>query len=172
MLESVIRGLYHLARTEVVSESLKALKRILELLTDRDVSFYFKEIVLQARTFFEDVSTLVQEVSLHPEKKSEQKKVEVVVVEDNGRTPPIFLGLNQSSPSHHIHIGCWLHESIYLKGSSSLGITIAPSTCGPALLGREGSWEGPPNNDSQWLVGKFPSLSPAQKAGAQLAPKG
>ncbi|XP_058536132.1 maestro heat-like repeat-containing protein family member 2B isoform X2 [Ochotona princeps] len=54
MLESVIRGLYHLARTEVVSESLKALKRILELLTDRDVSFYFKEIVLQARTFFED----------------------------------------------------------------------------------------------------------------------
>ncbi|XP_016079611.1 PREDICTED: maestro heat-like repeat-containing protein family member 2B [Miniopterus natalensis] len=54
MLESVIRGLYHLARTEVVSESLKALRKILELLTDRDVSFYFKEIVLQTRTFFED----------------------------------------------------------------------------------------------------------------------
>ncbi|XP_076973182.1 maestro heat-like repeat-containing protein family member 2B [Tamandua tetradactyla] len=54
MLESIIRGLYHLARTEVVCESLKALKQILELLTDRDVSFYFKEIVLQTRTFFED----------------------------------------------------------------------------------------------------------------------
>ncbi|XP_006747051.1 maestro heat-like repeat-containing protein family member 2B [Leptonychotes weddellii] len=54
ILESVIRGLYHLARTEVVCESLKALKKILELLTDRDVSFYFKEIVLQTRTFFED----------------------------------------------------------------------------------------------------------------------
>nr|XP_005604350.1 maestro heat-like repeat-containing protein family member 2B isoform X1 [Equus caballus] len=54
ILESIIRGLYHLARTEVVCESLKALKKILELLTDRDVSFYFKEIVLQARTFFED----------------------------------------------------------------------------------------------------------------------
>nr|BAC05103.1 unnamed protein product [Homo sapiens] len=54
MLESIIRGLYHLARTEVVCESLKALKKILELLTDRDVSFYFKEIVLQTRTFFED----------------------------------------------------------------------------------------------------------------------
>ncbi|XP_070267512.1 maestro heat-like repeat-containing protein family member 2B [Myotis yumanensis] len=54
MLESVIRGLYHLARTEVVCESLKALRKILELLTDRDVSFYFKEIVLQTRTFFED----------------------------------------------------------------------------------------------------------------------
>ncbi|KAM4875206.1 maestro heat-like repeat-containing protein family member 2B [Thomomys bottae] len=54
MLESVIRGLYHLARTEVVCESLKALKKIMELLTDRDVSFYFKEIVLQTRTFFED----------------------------------------------------------------------------------------------------------------------
>lgn len=75
MLESVIRGLYHLARTEVVSESLKALKRILELLTDRDVSFYFKEIVLQARTFFEDVSTLVQEVSLHPEKRVNRKRL-------------------------------------------------------------------------------------------------
>ncbi|KAB1280893.1 Maestro heat-like repeat-containing protein family member 2B [Camelus dromedarius] len=56
ILESVIRGLYHLARTEVVCESLKALKMILELLTDRDISFYFKEIVLQTRTFFEDVS--------------------------------------------------------------------------------------------------------------------
>ncbi|XP_035147516.1 maestro heat-like repeat-containing protein family member 2B isoform X3 [Callithrix jacchus] len=54
MLESIIRGLYHLARTEVVCESLKALKKILVLLTDRDVSFYFKEIVLQTRTFFED----------------------------------------------------------------------------------------------------------------------
>ncbi|EHH54221.1 hypothetical protein EGM_15008, partial [Macaca fascicularis] len=54
MLESIIRGLYHLARTEVVCESLKALKQILNLLTDRDVSFYFKEIVLQTRTFFED----------------------------------------------------------------------------------------------------------------------
>ncbi|XP_006167032.1 maestro heat-like repeat-containing protein family member 2B isoform X1 [Tupaia chinensis] len=54
MLESIIRGLYHLARTEVVCESLKALKKILELLTERDVSFYFKEIVLQTRTFFED----------------------------------------------------------------------------------------------------------------------
>ncbi|XP_037596098.1 maestro heat-like repeat-containing protein family member 2B [Cebus imitator] len=54
MLESIIRGLYHLARTEVVCESLKALKKILGLLTDRDVSFYFKEIVLQTRTFFED----------------------------------------------------------------------------------------------------------------------
>ncbi|KAB0401830.1 hypothetical protein E2I00_013260, partial [Balaenoptera physalus] len=54
MLESIVRGLYHLARTEVVCESLKALKKILELLTDRDVSFYFKEIVLQTRTFFED----------------------------------------------------------------------------------------------------------------------
>ncbi|XP_008050720.1 maestro heat-like repeat-containing protein family member 2B [Carlito syrichta] len=54
MLESIIRGLYHLARTEVVCESLKALQKILELLTDRDVSFYFKEIVLQTRTFFED----------------------------------------------------------------------------------------------------------------------
>ncbi|XP_036166748.1 maestro heat-like repeat-containing protein family member 2B [Myotis myotis] len=54
MLESVIRGLYHLARTEVVCESLKALRKILQLLTDRDVSFYFKEIVLQTRTFFED----------------------------------------------------------------------------------------------------------------------
>ncbi|XP_006875461.1 PREDICTED: maestro heat-like repeat-containing protein family member 2B [Chrysochloris asiatica] len=54
MLESIIRGLYHLARTEVVCESLKALRKILELLTDRDVSFYFKEIVLQTRTFFED----------------------------------------------------------------------------------------------------------------------
>ncbi|XP_023557648.1 maestro heat-like repeat-containing protein family member 2B [Octodon degus] len=54
VLESVIRGLYHLARTDVVCESLKALKKILELLTDRDVSFYFKEIVLQTRTFFED----------------------------------------------------------------------------------------------------------------------
>ncbi|XP_003793041.1 maestro heat-like repeat-containing protein family member 2B [Otolemur garnettii] len=54
ILESVIRGLYHLARTEVVCESLKALQKILELLTDRDVSFYFKEIVLQTRTFFED----------------------------------------------------------------------------------------------------------------------
>ncbi|KAF7469875.1 Hypothetical predicted protein [Marmota monax] len=54
MLESIIRGLYHLARTEVVCESLKALKKVLELLTDRDVSFYFKEIVLQTRTFFED----------------------------------------------------------------------------------------------------------------------
>ncbi|XP_040352025.1 maestro heat-like repeat-containing protein family member 2B isoform X1 [Herpailurus yagouaroundi] len=54
ILESIIRGLYHLARTEVVCESLKALKKILELLTDRDVSFYFKEIVLQTRTFFED----------------------------------------------------------------------------------------------------------------------
>ncbi|XP_074185068.1 maestro heat-like repeat-containing protein family member 2B [Rhinolophus sinicus] len=54
ILESTIRGLYHLARTEVVCESLKALKKILELLTDRDVSFYFKEIVLQTRTFFED----------------------------------------------------------------------------------------------------------------------
>lgn len=64
MLESVIRGLYHLARTEVVCESLKALKKILELLTDRDVSFYFKEIVLQTRTFFEDVSEPVQEFSL------------------------------------------------------------------------------------------------------------
>lgn len=56
MLESIIRGLYHLARTEVVCESLKALKKILELLTERDISFYFKEIVLQTRTFFEDVS--------------------------------------------------------------------------------------------------------------------
>lgn len=64
MLESVIRGLYHLARTEVVCESLKALKKILELLTDRDVSFYFKEIVLQTRTFFEDVSEPDQESSL------------------------------------------------------------------------------------------------------------
>ncbi|XP_036994401.2 maestro heat-like repeat-containing protein family member 2B [Artibeus jamaicensis] len=54
ILESIIRGLYHLARTEVVCESLKALKQILELLTERDVSFYFKEIVLQTRTFFED----------------------------------------------------------------------------------------------------------------------
>ncbi|KAM8812636.1 maestro heat-like repeat-containing protein family member 2B [Rhynchonycteris naso] len=54
LLESIIRGLYHLARTEVVCESLKALKKILELLADRDVSFYFKEIVLQTRTFFED----------------------------------------------------------------------------------------------------------------------
>ncbi|XP_033035344.1 maestro heat-like repeat-containing protein family member 2B isoform X2 [Trachypithecus francoisi] len=54
MLESIIRGLYHLARTEVVCESLKALKKILNLLTARDVSFYFKEIVLQTRTFFED----------------------------------------------------------------------------------------------------------------------
>uniref|UniRef100_A0A673T6Z3 Maestro heat like repeat family member 2B n=1 Tax=Suricata suricatta TaxID=37032 RepID=A0A673T6Z3_SURSU len=54
ILESVIRGLYHLARTEVVCESLKALNKILELLTDQDVSFYFKEIVLQTRTFFED----------------------------------------------------------------------------------------------------------------------
>nr|KAF6490279.1 maestro heat like repeat family member 2B [Molossus molossus] len=54
ILESVIRGLYHLARTEVVCESLKALRGILALLTDRDVSFYFKEIVLQTRTFFED----------------------------------------------------------------------------------------------------------------------
>ncbi|OWK02238.1 hypothetical protein Celaphus_00018031, partial [Cervus elaphus hippelaphus] len=52
--QMAIRGLYHLARTEVVCESLKALKKILELLTDRDVSFYFKEIVLQTRTFFED----------------------------------------------------------------------------------------------------------------------
>lgn len=64
MLESVIRGLYHLARTEVVCESLKALKKILDLLTDRDVSFYFKEIVLQTRTFLEDVSEPVQESSL------------------------------------------------------------------------------------------------------------
>lgn len=64
MLESVIRGLYHLARTEVVCESLKALRKILQLLTDRDVSFYFKEIVLQTRTFFEDVSEPVQESSL------------------------------------------------------------------------------------------------------------
>ncbi|XP_008840347.1 maestro heat-like repeat-containing protein family member 2B [Nannospalax galili] len=54
MLESIIRGLYHLAHTEVVCESLKALKKILELLTESDVSFYFKEIVLQTRTFFED----------------------------------------------------------------------------------------------------------------------
>ncbi|XP_004605640.2 maestro heat-like repeat-containing protein family member 2B [Sorex araneus] len=54
LLESIIKGLYHLARTEVVCESLKALKKFLELLTDRDVSFYFKEIVLQTRTFFED----------------------------------------------------------------------------------------------------------------------
>ncbi|XP_051006863.1 maestro heat-like repeat-containing protein family member 2B [Acomys russatus] len=54
ILESIITGLYHLARTEVVCESLKALKKILELLTERDVSFYFKEIVLQTRTFFED----------------------------------------------------------------------------------------------------------------------
>ncbi|XP_031216164.1 maestro heat-like repeat-containing protein family member 2B isoform X3 [Mastomys coucha] len=54
MLECIIRGLYHLARTEVVCESLKALKKILELLTERDISFYFKEIVLQTRTFFED----------------------------------------------------------------------------------------------------------------------
>ncbi|XP_040613763.1 maestro heat-like repeat-containing protein family member 2B isoform X2 [Mesocricetus auratus] len=54
ILESIIRGLYHLARTEVVCESLKALKKILELLTERDISFYFKEIVLQTRTFFED----------------------------------------------------------------------------------------------------------------------
>nr|KAF6441519.1 maestro heat like repeat family member 2B [Rousettus aegyptiacus] len=54
ILESIIRGLYHLARTDVVCESLKSLKKILELLTDRDVSFYFKEIVLQTRTFFED----------------------------------------------------------------------------------------------------------------------
>uniref|UniRef100_A0A8C9DYB0 Maestro heat-like repeat-containing protein family member 2B n=1 Tax=Phocoena sinus TaxID=42100 RepID=A0A8C9DYB0_PHOSS len=53
-LESIVRGLYHLARTKVVYESLKALKKILELLTDRDVSFYFKEIVLQTGTFFED----------------------------------------------------------------------------------------------------------------------
>lgn len=64
ILESIIRGLYHLARTEVVCESLKALKKILELLTDRDVSFYFKEIVLQTRTFFEDVSGPIQESSL------------------------------------------------------------------------------------------------------------
>lgn len=56
MLECIIRGLYHLARTEVVCESLKALKKILELLTERDINFYFKEIVLQTRTFFEDVS--------------------------------------------------------------------------------------------------------------------
>jgi hypothetical protein len=63
MLESIIRGLYHLARTEVVCESLKALRKILELLTDREVSFYFKEIVLQTRTFFEDVSETVQEPS-------------------------------------------------------------------------------------------------------------
>ncbi|XP_003759963.1 maestro heat-like repeat-containing protein family member 2B isoform X1 [Sarcophilus harrisii] len=54
LLETVIRGLYHLTRTEVICESLKALKKILELLTDKDVSFYFKEIVLQTRTFFED----------------------------------------------------------------------------------------------------------------------
>ncbi|XP_021039449.1 maestro heat-like repeat-containing protein family member 2B isoform X2 [Mus caroli] len=54
MLECIIRGLYHLARTEVVCESLKALKKILELLTERDINFYFKEIVLQTRTFFED----------------------------------------------------------------------------------------------------------------------
>uniref|UniRef100_A0A8C5LHH7 Maestro heat-like repeat family member 2B n=1 Tax=Jaculus jaculus TaxID=51337 RepID=A0A8C5LHH7_JACJA len=54
MLESIISGLYHLARTEVVCESLKALRKILELLTDRDVSVYFKEMVLQTRTFFED----------------------------------------------------------------------------------------------------------------------
>ncbi|EDL75731.1 rCG51021 [Rattus norvegicus] len=54
MLECIIRGLYHLARTEVVCESLKALKKILELLTERDISLYFKEIVLQTRTFFED----------------------------------------------------------------------------------------------------------------------
>uniref|UniRef100_A0A4X2JQI7 Maestro heat like repeat family member 2B n=1 Tax=Vombatus ursinus TaxID=29139 RepID=A0A4X2JQI7_VOMUR len=54
LLETVIRGLYHLTRTEVICESLKALKKILELLTDRDVSFYFKDIVLKTRTFFED----------------------------------------------------------------------------------------------------------------------
>lgn len=70
ILESTIRGLYHLARTEVVCESLKTLKKILELFTDRDVSFYFKEIVLQTRTFFEDVSEPVQESSLS--RKSEE----------------------------------------------------------------------------------------------------
>lgn len=63
-LESIVRGLYHLARTKVVCESLKALKKILELLTDREASFYFKEIVLQTGTFFEDVSEPVQESSL------------------------------------------------------------------------------------------------------------
>ncbi|KAF3828619.1 hypothetical protein GH733_004820 [Mirounga leonina] len=72
ILESVIRGLYHLARTEVVCESLKALKKILELLTDRDVSFYFKEIVLQTRTFFEDVSEPVQESSLPKSERTER----------------------------------------------------------------------------------------------------
>uniref|UniRef100_A0A8D2AYM2 Maestro heat like repeat family member 2B n=1 Tax=Sciurus vulgaris TaxID=55149 RepID=A0A8D2AYM2_SCIVU len=64
MLESIIRGLYHLARTEVVCESLKALKKVLELLTDRDVSFYFKEIVLQTRTFFEDEQDEVRLTSI------------------------------------------------------------------------------------------------------------
>lgn len=77
ILESVIRGLYHLARTEVVCESLKALRKILQLLTDRDVSFYFKEIVLQTRTFFEDVSEPVSESSFL--RRTEQKELQVVL---------------------------------------------------------------------------------------------
>lgn len=98
ILESIIRGLYHLARTEVVCESLKALKKILELLTDRDVSFYFKEIVLQTRTFFEDVSEPAQEPSL-PRRSERTQEVQVVLVADNVGVSSIFLVLALRSPA-------------------------------------------------------------------------
>lgn len=109
ILESIIRGLYHLARTEVVCESLKALKKILELLTDRDVSFYFKEIVLQTRTFFEDVSEPVRESSLP---RSERTEIQVALVA--GSVCPVCVPGPSlcASPAQtslvHPWAGCWL----------------------------------------------------------------
>ncbi|TKC36725.1 hypothetical protein EI555_015344, partial [Monodon monoceros] len=110
-LESIVRGLYHLAYTKVVCESLKALKKILELLTDRDVSFYFKEIVLQTRTFFEDVSEPVQESSLPRTQEQDEVRLTAVLLFENlasltGRRWKIFFAeeIKKSMISFLLHL--------------------------------------------------------------------
>ncbi|XP_038600335.1 maestro heat-like repeat-containing protein family member 2B [Tachyglossus aculeatus] len=54
ILDAVIRGLYHLVRTDVICESLKALRSLLGLLSAEEVNSHFQEIVLLTRTFLED----------------------------------------------------------------------------------------------------------------------
>lgn len=161
ILESIIRGLYHLARTEVVCESLKALKKILELLTDRDVSFYFKEIVLQTRTFFEDVSESVQNSALPG--VSEQKEIQVVLVAGNAGVPSIFLGLLLWSPAHGspaqrslVQFLCRLLASclsLGLRVLSGLGIRIALSRVGQTNENKQEI-----NNKKQKFANKLPSF--------------
>uniref|UniRef100_F6ZUF9 Maestro heat like repeat family member 2B n=1 Tax=Ornithorhynchus anatinus TaxID=9258 RepID=F6ZUF9_ORNAN len=54
ILDAVIRGLYHLVRTDIICESLKALRSLLGLLSAEEVNHHFQEIVLLTRTFLED----------------------------------------------------------------------------------------------------------------------